>query len=385
MQLSGSQLRIKKVSLSDLIGWLPVLFCLANLYRMTGHSAAPYVLTAVAAAVPGLYKGLVYKWKMSKPAVLTLGVFFITGYINYLFIGNLLLTDVALEVLFIGIALTMLLYPSTFIQGAACFYATAAFFLFAYATGRNTLLILESSRNYISVLLILSVFFYYSAIENANRGMGMIDLIPAAICFFLSIWAYGRGGILSCALLLALAGICWLLNYSDGDDRKKAVVMILVVVALAALLLTNLSLVDRFMNLGKWSQKGASGSDRFFIWGSYLSKAAESFVYMLFGAPLEQIPVIAGFGGNTHNSFIQLHAFNGLITFVLFFVYAAKAFFSETRNKYYLHAMLLVVIMLRGMTDKFIFGQYGMPVMIYLVLHPYFERRNLNEREARHA
>ena len=387
--LSRGIISIKRITLTELIGWLPVLFYLSNLFRMTGHSAAPYILTAVAASVPGLYKALLNRGMAWKPAIITTGLFLLTGYCNCLFIGNLTPMDVALEVLFTGIAFTMLLYPSTFFQGMTCFYLTAAFFLLCYATGRNTLLILESSRNYISVLLILSCAFYYCTLEDSNRVMGMIDLLPAMICFFLSIWAYGRGGILSCAVLLMLVGLCWLVNYSDGDNRKKALVMGLILIMACAIILTNINIIDSFMSLGKWGQKGASGSDRFNIWGAYFSEAGESFLYTLFGAPLEQIPIIYGFGGNTHNSFVQLHAFNGLIAFVLFIIASTAAFFREIKNKQYLHATFLTVMLLRGMTDKFVFGQYGMPVMLYLILYPYFKstmvKKLKQEMEVCHA
>ena len=42
----------------------------------------------------------------------------------------------------------------------------------------------------------------------------------------------------------------------------------------------------------------------------------------------------------------------------------------------------MAVFVLRGMSDKFIFGQYGMPIMLFLVLYPLIERQKTGDKES---
>ena len=91
----------------------------------------------------------------------------------------------------------------------------------------------------------------------------------------------------------------------------------------------------------------------------------------------EKCCVIGGIELNTHNSFLQMHALYGIIPFICFGILALRAAWFYFKNGLHMHLGLLFALFVRGMTDKFIFGQYGMPLMMYFVLLPlvYVQKR----------
>lgn len=233
-------------------------------------------------------------------------------------------------------------------------------------------IVLTSSSNYVSVLMILSAALYYISLYNSGEKIKLIHLFPALICFMLSIWARGRGGILTCTILLALLVLCYTINFAhSGGSIRYFVIAIIVIVALGGLYVANINPIEDYFSLGKWSNKGFNNNDREIIWAAYYEKVKESVIYIMNGAPLNDIPIIHSFNNNTHNSFIQLHANNGLVPFLIFMIFMVKSLIRYIRENKYLMAIVLFTLFIRGMTEKFIFGQYGMPIMMYLVLEPY--------------
>ena len=352
---------------------LPLLFYLANLYRMTEHSSLPYRVSINVIGILGVVEFILAR-KQNVIVVLTLYIYFITGVMNFLAIGNVSLTDVVADILLFGITLVMLRYHFTYIQGALAYYIIAATFLWFYRNGINTHYVLTSSGNYISVLLIISASLYYIALHNSGRRMKIWDVFPALLNFFLSVWARGRGGISATFVMLILIGLVFL----NGMERKMARRIILsisvVVIALVIVSHTNFSVVNWFFSLGKWGYKGIENAARFVIWRSYYDKMGESLTYFVFGAPLRDIPIIAGYGGNCHNSFLQLHAYNGIFMILLLMILLILSAVHYIRRRQWIMLSVLLVFCIRAFTDKFVFGQYGMPVMMYLVLYPYTAR-----------
>ncbi len=371
MQLNRTKIVFEKKGHFILIGWLPILFYLANLYRMTGHSSSLYLISLFVIGIIGLII-LFFKRKIQRNILLfTLGIYLFTGIINLLVIRNVDYIDLIVDMLLFGIMIVMLAYPITYLQGSIGFYVSAAVFFYGYISNANTIIFLTSSRNYISILLILAVSLYYIAVQNTDRTIKLIDLFPALICFFLSIWATGRGGILSSFILFSLLTLYYIKNYVKQNLKRYGFLILIILCILIYLIINDINPLEKFMDLGKWSSKGSDNTARELIWSSYFEKLGENIIYIFTGAPLDQIPIIHAYGNNLHNSFLQLHANNGLIMFILFFVLLIKTLIYLMRNKKTLMVIVILTILARGMTDKFIFGQYGMPIMMYLILYPY--------------
>lgn len=366
-----------KVSISRkaILSILPILFYLFNLYRMLGNSTIPYQIILFITGIIGIVILFIADRKSLKKIIYIFLIYFITLIFNWLIIGNHSVNDIVQSALLFGIAIILLIYPWTFYQGLILFGVTCITFIINMCRGIPAHLMLTSSGNYISVVLLLSVTFFYIAIEVEKRTFRTIDLLPAVICFVMSVWAKGRGGILSCGLLLIFV----LLFYMRCEtSKKRGIVMIVIagVLLIILLLVSNVNVLDQVLSLGRWKTSGIDNSAREIIWNSYFVKLKESLVYVLMGAPLDQISVIKAYEGNCHNSFLQLHAYNGLLMTLIFFFFLVKAFRYYIIQKRYLILSVFLVLCIRGFTDKFIFGQYGMPIMLYLALFPLIQTQN---------
>ena len=371
--LRGTKLIIGKKEPGAILSWLPTLFYLANLFRMTGHTGMPFVVMLAGGGLLGLVvfaRGDIVRTDIFFFAMIILTI---TGLLNFIFIGNADIGEIGSDILYMGMMIVMLSFPMTYSQALITFYVSIAVFVMAFVSDAGTSSFLTSSGNYISVLAILSAALYYMTLQMTGRKISVIDIIPALLCFRISIWAKGRGGILCCMALLLLVAFFYIKN-SAGEGKKAGLVIIafLFIIGLF-LVMKDINLMDRFLSLGKWSSRGLDNTSREAIWGSYFRKTTESAMYFLLGAPLQEIPIIHALNDNTHNSFFQLHATNGIFAFVIFIILLVRSGLWHLRNKKYLFATVLFVVFLRGMTDKFVFGQYGMPIVMYLILYPFFD------------
>lgn len=348
----------------------PLLFYAANLYRMTGHANLPYLLSIYIVGIIGwlaAFRALNYDARF----FILICVYLLSGLLNYFLIGNIDLKDLGADVFFFGIAFLMLIYPCSYRTGVAFFYLTTLVFVVFYLRGGQARDLLTSSQNYVSILLIIHMAVYYYALHESGRKMAIWDLLPPALSFMLSVWARGRGGILSAAVFFVLMVLVFLHDTTRQSQKGIVAVLTIGIIVCIVFAVRNISVSNWFFSLGKWGDAGADNTARLTIWSRYFGKMTEKFSYILFGAPLREIPAIQRFQGNCHNSFIQLHAYNGLVMFCLFIAVVAKAFKRYISGREWLMASVLFGFCLRAFTDKFVFGQYGMPVMMLLVMYPW--------------
>ena len=352
----------------DAASVLPILFFWANLFRMmTGFSLAYLVLLILSGAV-GLWVTLKQAERYGD-LLFFYGIYMVSLILSLLTAGNTDLNDIITNLCLLGMTSLMLFRRWSFRAGAAGCIVSLLAIAFAFMTRTRTH-IFGSSNNYVSIMLILAAAFYYIPLEEEVHRTRLIDLVPAGICFLVSVWAKGRGGILAAGILLGLMMVCYLRSVTGKNPRRIVTLCILLLAVLVFLLVSNTSVSKWFFSLGKWERKGANADDRMEIWGSYLSEAFGSLSYFLFGAPLRDIPAVHLVGDNCHNSFLQLHAFNGIVMFLLYMVMLVWSFGYYIRRKQYIMVSILATLVIRAMTDKFVFGQYGMPLMLFFVLWP---------------
>lgn len=369
----------KDSDLKIIFSWLPALFFLANIYRMTGHSSLPYLFLLSLCGIVG--NMVLFFGKTRKPTLLymTVIIWTISGLLNYYFIGNSDMLEISSNIMYFGLMMIMFAYPMTYTQGFITFYSSIAIFIVGYISGAHTHTFLTSSGNYISVLIILAAALYYITVYASGHEFSLIDILPSLLCFFISIWAKGRGGILCCSILLILTLLYYIIKNAYKSSRRMLLISIISIIVIIIIAFNEINIIDSYLSLGKWSSRGFDMSSRGIIWGSYINKVKESILYFLLGAPTDQIQIIQAFNNNPHNSFIQLHATNGIIPFLLFIFLLCRAVIYYFKEKNALLLIALIVVTTRGITDKFIFGQYGMPIIMYLVLYPYFEESILGQ------
>lgn len=368
---------------------LPIAFYAANLFRMMSDYSIPYMIVMFLAGGAGFLVLLYNQIKCRNMilVILTTAIFVLFAVINMLLVGNADIGSIATEVMMFGITYLLLFCKPSIPTSAVFFVVVASVIACFWTADVNPNIILSSSTNYLSVILILTVSLLYIALERDQKHKQINTLwqiMPAIACFALSVWAGGRSGILACGILMVgVFGLYLLFGnrprmfyvWLKRSLRRKELKGILLCAVLAFCVLLMLVLItlnaDFFLSkLGKFGTRGFDNSARESIWGAYFSACFSSVKNIMLGARRASIPLVVEFNSNLHNSFLHLHAEHGLLVFSLFFVLMLYAGIYYLKKRMFVHLLLIFVIFVRGFFDKFIFMQYGMPIMMYLVLYP---------------
>lgn len=369
------ELRINKIKANTLISTLIiVLFYMANFLRMLEVATLPYLFVLLIAGVLGWWWFLRSSYK--KVVVLTTFlIMLVSTVLNGVFIGNVSAGDIINVICFFGLLLCLYISDVSVKSANIMMVLCLAFFIASLIRDPLEPQVFSSSRNYNSVILLLFAGVYYTALENHNKT---IRVWPAILILLISIWSMGRGGILAGAVMLL--GILYI-RFKNQINQSKYHKVIWSCLGLAtSLLLVIILIQDGFVRyildntifkLGKFSYADNSFADnpRVDLWSEYFSKTGCSIKYILLGAPLDQCMHIHFFENNTHNSFIQLHAYNGMFSCIIVLFLIMRAEWYYLKNNLSTHFLMLNILILRAMTDKFIFYQYGFPIFMYFLLY----------------
>lgn len=347
------------------------LFYVANLIRMMDISPYPYIVMIIMAGLIGWW----WFFQLSCRKTYVLLVFFImfvSGIFNCLLIDNIDIGELINIICFFGILFCYFSSKISVKTSTILMMTCLGLFVVHWIKDPLEPHIFSSSRNYNSIIMIVFACIYYTSLENNNK---QIQIWPAIIIFLLSVWSMGRGGILSTAILLF--GLI-ILRYRRILNRFKYyryVNFIVLIIFIFAILLYDVNvghiLENTFFQLGKFSYEGGD-SERSILWNEYFENASNSSLHFLMGAPLDQCFNIHSFENNTHNSFIQLHAYNGLLSVIVILILIIRAELHFIKKRLGVHFLLMNVLILRSMTDKFIFFQYGFPVFMYFIFYKDF-------------
>lgn len=224
----------------------------------------------------------------------------------------------------------------------------------------NSEILLANSRNYISVLLLFTVLLYYLTCYQQKKEL---NIIPAIINFVICILAYGRGGILASAFLLA--GLCFCkIIYVKGDREK--IMLILLLLAVAVIFFKYLIDTNKiYLMFNKFYKDGTVDSVRLEIWKSFLKNNFLTPETVLWGSGAKEVWE----DGNLHNSFLQLYASFGLIPFVTISGLIIQAFIHGLREDALVWNVLFVTLLIRALTDKLFFQGYCEVFLYYFVMY----------------
>ncbi len=371
---AGARAESYVFSYKTLLAFVPVLYYVLNVLRMRGFSTKAVLAVEAVSCAVGLVLMIRNKGGRMTMLMLFSVVYMLSIAANRLIIGNMTTSGLISNVCLLGMTAIMLEYPWSRRQGWLGFYAILLIVVLGFMTRTQTR-IFGSSNNYVSIIMILAAALYYLPLEGREGTIRIWDVAPAALTFMVSVWATGRGGILFSLVLLVLVLILYMRSLTGKKAQRIVLLVIALLIAGTVLLVSNVNLLNRFMNLGKFRTRGATDASRIKVWTAYFRKMGSSPLYILLGAPLEKIPIIHNLGDNCHNSFLQLHAFGGAGIFLAYMVLLVIAAVYFMSRKMWITFVVFLTVSLRAMTDKFIFGQYGMPIMVYLVMLPMIHRR----------
>lgn len=200
------------------------------------------------------------------------------------------------------------------------------------------------SRNYISVIIILSISLY---IISCRQNNVFPSIWPPLASMIILLWSIGRAGILSGCIIIIGLSILRTRNILTIFLAGISVFSLLIVaspnfIENASTLMVG---IDRFERLSTKSQRNIINDEYVQSIGTYASE-------FLMGAPLDTIQAIQEVDGNPHNSFINLHIVFGITGFLIFLLALSLSSFSLLKRREYLLLLVLGTALFRSLFDS---------------------------------
>lgn len=269
-------------------------------------------------------------------------------------------------VLYIGLAILLIAKFDSLVVSRIVLISLFAYMFYQMIIGQSfrNIIVSGSSYNYISVVLLFALLFYYIASLNRKKD---ISLLVAILYFFLCNWAYGRGGIVASAFLCISLIIKKIISEENHWKKRLYILLAFVIVVFAIIMLQRGSLVQTFFL--KFTLKGASDAARVNIWTTFLQNNNKSIITFLFGS---DVSVIRS-DHNLHNFALQAYASFGLLGFLLLVIVIIRSMILMIKLKKYEHLILFLFLLIRASTDRVFFQGYSEIFLYYFILFPFFE------------
>lgn len=312
----------------------------------------------------------VFDGKLLKVEILFILIIVITGFINTQFIESLsihkqlyILSSLITARMFFGKNL-----HAKYIKFILYLYAGFIIVTYCYG-GIKQQIYYGSSENAISICTIAVCSLYYSLSEHYKEE---IDIFPAVITFIICLLSRGRGGIISSLILLIGVGLFIINNkvYTNWGRRIITFMLILGLVCSIKFFIENSHSLQEFAVFEHFFRRGMHSS-RLEIWDIYIYHATANIESILFGVNFDKIYA----SGNPHNSFLDIHRLHGgvVLLFVVLLIVNALLY-AYTKGKR-IFALCLIVFILRGFTDKALWGTQSTLIFFFFILAPYYWKR----------
>lgn len=240
--------------------------------------------------------------------------------------------------------------------GYLVFYGLAGYFLTLIFSGVDAHYALTwSSWNGISMLILAASITLYIVLSIKRKE---IDLIPALLALFISVWGIGRSGIISSVVLFS--GLLLV----KVQTKQKRIVMILFCLFVVFLfrenflaLATSYLRVENAIELCVARREAGYLAGRGEIWVNYFNNL--NIFRVIFGSNVftDPWPQKEFFAYNYHNSFIALHSKTGLMGLVTLAIILFSLINYFKVNKVFF--VLFFVVVLRWSTDAGLFLSHG--------------------------
>jgi hypothetical protein len=289
--------------------------------------------------------------------------FYLFGVISFFYTNNYRIQDYLIIAQYFGIALLVYRYGAN--------YSINKFFFIIYVLyfGANMLagihpdnLFIGFSRNNIPVtLLVQSVLLYIAMFENRKS----IRLYPVLALLLFSIWTIGRSSIFTSLLMLILM----ILYIQFNSEKRNFKIIYLSVIILIGYSVISLFFYDELIEpaLARLFRLGITDSHRGNIVGEYLNQCKTSFYTLFLGVNINYNLLFSIYGYNLHNSYLRLHAYHGLLGFIMISFFSLKAVLNFLIRKYYLFFLLFLIVLIRGVTDIVAFHGPFDPLIYYFI------------------
>lgn len=223
------------------------------------------------------------------------------------------------------------------------------------------------SRNFVSVLMILCIAFYYFSCYQIEKRP---NIIVPTLGLVIMLWAIGRAGIIS--------GVVLLIGTLLLSKRKLTYSIAVFMVFLGGITFMQDKMTDHlnmfYLGIERFERLAGSGQ-RDYINSDYFGRIVSDAGEMLFGAPLNKISSIVEVDGNPHNSYIRLHAAFGLLGSIVIVITILTAFITLLQKRCYLLVLIFLVALFRSAFDSTAFHGPLDVVIFYCILAALHSKR----------
>lgn len=313
--------------------------------------------------------------------VLFLLMFAATGVANHFIIGSISIKPFALMFIQFFIALLFLNKRFDYKALLAIVLLNGGIIMLKFLTvGFWGDLYINSSNNFVSVYMLYPTVLYYCLAEDRNEKP---YFWPVAFLWIMSLLSRGRGGIIASTFLFV--GIFYVMYRKKNRDVRALflIVFFIFVAAVAVNIDRIINMIDSSMISETFRDRGMNSS-RMFLWKDYLKLTFSEKKYLIFGADIHKTLAWERYTGNSHNSYINIHTYNGLICFVYVMVILVKNVIQTIRYKRPFYFFCLGTFLFRAFTDNVFWMTYGtvtLFVMLFLFSVPEKISKNKEVKE----
>lgn len=382
MELKFNKIKITKSHVASLL--IQFFYFLYFVRMLIGASSiygtAIYGLMSLIGLGSFAYVVATQKFSNKTKIIVFFFTFYLFGAMSSFYTGNYRIQDYLIIAQYFGIALLLYRYGTN--------YSINKFFFIIYVLyfGVNMLagihpdnLFIGFSRNNIPVtLLVQSVLLYIAMFENRKS----IKLYPALALLLFSIWTIGRSGIFTSLLMLILM----ILHIQFNSEKRNFKIIYLSVIILIGYSVISLFFYDELIEpaLARLFRLGITDSHRGSIIVEYLNQFKTSFYALFFGVNINQNLMFSVYGYNLHNSYLRLHAYHGLLGFMMIFFFSFRSISKFFIHKYFLFFILSMILLIRGATDIVAFHGPFDPLIYYFIfksfnIQPKLTKKSLKE------
>lgn len=332
-----------------------------------------YMTTALCMVIFILWKAREETPVINMDIVLFACLCMVTGLLNFVLIGNITLKKL-LECAFLNTATAAMLIEMKFRRRwllYAVYIYCAHFAIQFVVTGLDVRVLPRYSNNFISLILIMPTVIYYAVSEAYGDR---ISYIPAFIVWVLCLLAKGRSGIGAATILFVLLFVYVETKKKESSYRRPAVLILKALYRLLLLVLLAAAVYLVFSRFSavitkKFSKSGTDNTERAIIWKDYFTNMMGHIRYILFGTAKDGLILENLYEGNAHNSFINIHMYNGLLVIVVV-LYLIRAVIFALRKKRWVFLVCMAAYCFRGSFDNVFWCTKGTTMLMYFMFFP---------------
>ena len=359
--------------------------------------------------------------KQNKKLLIFFLLYMLLGMLSFLFINNVSIITYITVLRYLGIAMYLLYYRQNPKVMTAIMYTTLILFSPVLIEKLGYNMFSKSSRNYYSILLLMVNFVYNKSFWDLKKKA---PIFPTIASFFISLFAGGRGGIISLAVFLIgsiyknlshikenpkskiiddLSDTREIAIITEEDIRKskslknrlaflniykKEILTILIITIIFSGIFTVKYLDKKYelfnFKIPEFSEvlednitdasygfegKALKSGARQTIITKYIGYMFSDVNYFIFGVKLDIEPFFEKYMFNLHNSYLGLHSRFGILGVILLGYLGFRSLVIMIKKKKWGHMLIYLSVLFRVAIDSAAF-----PGHLDIILFYYFFR-----------